>query len=128
MPSAIRKKSCGSVTVYSVDEEQVTEALNRFVADCRQRPEVLAVVLFGSFGKEHFGVGSDVDILLVLEDSLLPFLERWPLYQPEKFPVDVDVFPYTQAEVQAGQPVVREALASGRVLWQRKGATLSLNR
>jgi len=55
MPSAIRKKSYGSVTIYSVDKELVTQALNGFVAACRQRPEVLAVVLFGSFAGNWFG-------------------------------------------------------------------------
>ncbi|MBW2071446.1 MAG: nucleotidyltransferase domain-containing protein [Deltaproteobacteria bacterium] len=125
MPSAIRKKSYGSVTIYSVDKELVTQALNGFVAACRQRPEVLAVVLFGSFAGNWFGVGSDVDILIILEDSPLPFLHRLPLYQPASFPLDVDVFPYTWKEVQAGQAVAREALSTGRVLWQREGVDLT---
>ena len=124
MPSAIRKKSCGSVTIYSIDKEQIARALEQFVAACRRRPEVLAVVLFGSFLGERFGVGSDVDILLVLADSPHPFLERLALYRPEQFPVDADVFPYTLAEIRAGQPLARTALATGRVLWQREGTVL----
>ncbi len=119
MPSAIRKKSCGSLTIYSVDEEMVAQALEQFVSDCRQRPEVLAMVLFGSLANDRFGVGSDVDLLLILEDCPLPFLERIPVYRPERFPVDVDLFCYTLKEVRSGHPVALEALRTGRVLWQR---------
>lgn len=119
MPSAIRKKSCGSLTIYSVDEDMVAQALEQFVSACRQRPEVLAVVLFGSLAGDRFGVGSDVDLLLILEDSPLPFLDRIPVYRPERFPVDVDVFSYTLEEVQSGHPVALEALRTGLVLWQR---------
>jgi predicted nucleotidyltransferase len=90
--AAIRRKSFGSVVVYSVDRVAVEEALDRFVTACREREEVLAVVLFGSFARGGFGVGSDVD-----------------------------VFPYTLAEIRAGQPLAEEALRTGRILWRREG-------
>ncbi len=121
MPSAIQRKSFGSVVVYSVDKAAVEEALARFVAACREREEILAVVLFGSFARGGFGVGSDVDLLLILRESPLPFLDRIPLYRPVDFPIDVDVFPYTLAEIRAGQPLAKEALRTGRLLWQREG-------
>jgi predicted nucleotidyltransferase len=114
------------VTVYWVDKEAVQQALDRFVAACRQRDDILAVVLFGSLAEGGFGVGSDVDLLLILRESQYPFLDRVPLYQPDRFPVDVDVFPYTWEEIQAGQPLAQRALATGRVLWQREGMNLEL--
>lgn len=119
MPSAIRKQSYGSVTVYSIVEQVIWEALERFVDRLSTRSEVLAVVLFGSLARGRPGVGSDVDLLVVLAQSDLPFLERIPLYAPERFPVDVDVFPYTLDEVNRGQPLARQALMEGRVLWHR---------
>lgn len=121
MPSAVQKTSCNSVTVYWVDKETVQQALDRLVADCQQREEVLAVVLFGSLVEGGFGVGSDVDLLLILRESAYPFLDRIPLYQPDRFPVDVDVFSYTWEEIRAGHPLAHRALATGRVLWQREG-------
>lgn len=126
MPSAVRKKSCGSVQVYWVDKEAVEQALDRFVAACQQREEVMAVVLFGSLVEGGFGVGSDVDLLLVLSKSEHRFLDRIPIYQPDRFPVDVDVFPYTCEEIRAGQPLALRALATGRVLWQEEGINLGL--
>jgi len=119
--AAIRRKSFGSVVVYSVDRVAVEEALDRFVTACREREEVLAVVLFGSFARGGFGVGSDVDLLLILRESPLPFPDRIPLYRPVDFPIDVDVLPYTLAEIRAGQPLAEEALRTGRILWRREG-------
>lgn len=125
MPSAIRKKSYNSATVYSIDEQVVLTAAQRFADESAQRPEVLAVVLFGSLAEERLGVGSDVDILLVLTHSDRPFLDRSPFYMPDRFPVDLDLFPYTLAEIRGGQPLAREALEKGRLLWQRAGFDLA---
>lgn len=121
MPSVVRKRSYGSVTVYWVDEEALWEAVHRLVESYRQRPEVEAVILFGSLARGEFGVGSDVDLLLVLRESSLPFPDRIAAYLPEgSVPVDVDVFPYTVEEVRRGQPLAQEALRTGRVLWARR--------
>ncbi|MEM3554407.1 MAG: nucleotidyltransferase domain-containing protein [Candidatus Micrarchaeaceae archaeon] len=119
MPSAIQKRSYGSVTVYSIHKEQIWQELERFVHRLSERPEVLAVILFGSLAEGRLGVGSDVDLLVILSQSDRPFLERLPLYAPERFPVDVDVFPYTLEEIRRGQPLAGQALAQGRVLWCR---------
>jgi len=59
------------------------------------------------------GVGSDVDLLIVLSHSEQPFLERAVHYRPDTFPVDLDVFAYTLQGMQRGQPLAREALTHG---------------
>jgi predicted nucleotidyltransferase len=120
MPSAIRKKSFGSVSVYSLDESLVWSALDVLTRELATRQEVLAVVLFGSLAKGGMGVGSDVDLLVILSNSEKSFLDRLADYKPDRFPVDIDVFPYTLAEVRQGQPLAREALEHGRVLWQEE--------
>ncbi len=125
MPSAMQKRSYGSVTVYFIDEHAVWVALERLVDQLSERPEVLAIVLFGSLTDGRLSVGSDVDLLLVLSHSQHSFLDRVPLYVPERFPVDVDVFPYTVDEIRKGQPLACQALAQGRVLWRRTGFELS---
>jgi uncharacterized protein len=127
MPSAIRKRSFNSVSVYSLDEGVVWSALDGFTRELAARGEVLAVVLFGSLAKGRMGVGSDVDLLVVLEDSHEPFLDRLAQYRPDRFPVDIDVFPYTLAEIKEGQPMAHEALLHGRVLWQREALQSALS-
>jgi len=120
MPSAVQKQSFGSVTVFSLNRSQVEAALQALVETLRQREEVLAVVCFGSWARGEAGVGSDVDVLVVLRDSAHSFLERIDRYRPETFPVDLDLFPYTLAEIRHGQPLARTALQTGTVLWARQ--------
>jgi predicted nucleotidyltransferase len=127
MPSAVQKQSFGSVTVFSLNRSQVEAALQALVETLRQREEVLAVVCFGSWARGEAGVGSDVDVLVVLRDSDRPFLERIDRYRPETFPVDLDLFPYTLAEIRHGQPLARTALQTGTVLWARQPLSELLN-
>lgn len=124
MRSAVRRKSYGSVTVFSLDEGAIEQALARWVEELRERPEVLAVVLFGSFASGRAVPGSDLDLLIVLRDDSRPFLDRVPDYAPDDLPVPADVFPYTLAEVAAGQPLAAEALRAGRTLWVRDDCRL----
>jgi predicted nucleotidyltransferase len=115
------------VTVYSIDEQAIWVALKEFTTELAQRPEVLAVLVFGSLINGQLGVGSDIDVLLILAHSERSFLDRLPVYSPDRFPIDIDVFPYTLAEVRAGQPIAQEALAYGRVLWSRKPLDLLIS-
>jgi len=126
MPSAVRKRSYGSVTVFSFDEKVIQDALAKWVTEVRKRPEVLAVVLFGSFASGRAVPGSDLDILIVLREDPRPFLDRIVEYTPDALPLPVDVFPYTFEEIEAGQPLAADALRTGRVLWRREGLDLEL--
>lgn len=121
MPSAGRRKSYGSVLVHFLDEGMVRTALVAFVDRLRERPEVLAVVLFGSFASGRAALGSDVDLLIILSEDQRRFLDRIPDYVSDAFPVALEVFPYTLGEVQAGQPLAAEALRTGKILWLRPG-------
>ena len=83
----------------------------------RAHPEVKRVLLFGSYARGDFGLRSDADILLVLSSS--PY-ERYFDRIPEfldfflDMSVPVDIFPYTEAEVERmherGNPLIRSAL------------------
>lgn len=81
------------------------------------RPEVEAVVLFGSSATGRAVPGSD--LLIVLREDVRPFLDRLPDYVPADVPLPRDVFPDPRAAVEAGQPRAGEALRTGWVLWPR---------
>lgn len=117
MPSLLRSKSFGSVKITWIDEEALWDYLHRLAERYRLRPDVRAVVLFGSLAREEFAVGSDIDLLLILDESAQPFPHRLPEYMPEDAPIDVQVFPYTVDEIRRGQPLALEALRTGKVLW-----------
>ncbi|OGO40459.1 MAG: hypothetical protein A2Z04_06095 [Chloroflexi bacterium RBG_16_57_9] len=89
-----------------------------------QHPEIEKVILFGSLARGDAVPGSDADLLLILRESHIPFLERGVLYQPEYVGLGVDVFAYTRAELDAmlagGNTFVAQALREGIVLIGRE--------
>jgi len=113
--SPLREKSYGSVRVISVDREALADMIETLASRYIAHEEVLGVVLFGSAARREFSPGSDIDLLLILKDSPLPFLDRIPNFIPEDAPIDIEVFPYTIAEIER-VPLAQEAMRSGRLL------------
>jgi predicted nucleotidyltransferase len=120
----MRKLSSPSVKITYFDKERVRQALDSYVAALvAGHPEIERVVLFGSMARGGTVPGSDVDLMLVLSTSDEPFLDRVPVYTPDRFPVGIDVFPYTQTEIRSmleeGNFFVRRALEEGVTLFER---------
>jgi predicted nucleotidyltransferase len=80
----------------------VVGALRRWAEACpRDHPEVLRIGYLGSYARGDWGVGSDLDVLLVLEVSDRPFIERPSQWDLSDIPVPVDVLVYTRDEWEA---------------------------
>ncbi len=81
------------------------------------------VILFGSLVRGTAVPGSDVDLLLVLTASDRSFVDRIPAFLPSHFPVGVDIFPYTRAELERmkaeGNSFVLAALRDGIAVFRR---------
>jgi predicted nucleotidyltransferase len=61
-------------------------------------PELRRAGFFGSYASQSWGPGSDVDVILTVTHSALPFHRRpveWPL---EELAVPADTLIYTEAE------------------------------
>src|SRR5437899_1833635 len=86
-------------------------------------PEVTRVILFGSFARQDFGVRSDLDLLIVLKSSRLPVRERVWDFLEECSNYPTDVFPLTEAELDAhlknGDPFWTRALLEGIECFKR---------
>jgi predicted nucleotidyltransferase len=71
----------------------------------QERPEVLRVGCFGSYARDDYVPGSDLDVLV--EVSAVPLnlgqrrADRAAHYAPDSFPVGVDLFVYTSEELAA---------------------------
>lgn len=118
------KQSFGSVEVTWLDQAAVLQAVKKAVRRlAARRPEIERVVIFGSMARGDAVPGSDVDLMIVLSWSDLSFLDRSRLYWPEGVPIGVDVFAYTQEEVQRmqseGNAFICDALAEGQVIFKR---------
>lgn len=72
------------------------KALKEFL---KSHKEVVRVILFGSFARDDYFPGSDIDLLLALKSSSKPFLQRLPEYHI-LFSMPVEVFPFTDEEIK----------------------------
>lgn len=81
------------------DRPAVERALKKWIrARAVQHPELQAAGYFGSYARGDWGVGSDLDIVAVVEYADLPFETRarqWPL---ETLPVPAELLVYTAQE------------------------------
>jgi predicted nucleotidyltransferase len=97
----MQTRSSDSVKITFLDKSGIMKAIERLARELPQKyPEIEKIYLFGSFARDEAVPGSDVDILIVLTDSHLPFKDRITEYMPSSFPVGIDVFPYTRSEME----------------------------
>lgn len=126
----MRNEYYGSVKVTYFDKEAVWKALRELAPRlAKAHPEVTKIVVFGSLARDEAAPGSDVDRLLVLEKSDLSPADRFGEYRPERFPVGVEVFAYTEEEVaerlSSGDFFLKQALEEGVTLFDRQDHTSS---
>lgn len=62
---------------------------------------VIAIGFFGSYARGDAGVGSDLDVVLVVSDSEVPWESRASSWNTTSLPVPVDLLVYTRREWDA---------------------------
>ncbi len=111
-------RSLSSPVLKWPDEREVDQAVRRWVERAvASRPEVLRVGYFGSYARGDWGVGSDLDLVIIVERAEEPFERRAAQWDTTELPVPVELLVYTQAEwkrlAQGGRfyaTVMREAV------------------
>lgn len=63
-----------------------------------RRGDVLLVAYFGSYARGDWGVGSDVDLLVVLNEAPQPFERRAAEWDATNLPVPAEVLVYSAEE------------------------------
>ncbi len=64
------------------------------------RPDVFRVGYIGSHARGDWGVGSDLDVIIIVETAAEPFERRSLKFDLSVIPVPVDLLVYTRAEWQ----------------------------
>ncbi len=81
------------------DLRTVDRAIRRWAAETgHKRPEVQRIGYFGSYARGNGGVGSDLDLLIIVKSSDKAFERRGLDWDVTEFPVPVDVVIYTKDE------------------------------
>lgn len=102
-------------------QRTLARALREVVAWLRAKPEVSLIVLFGSYGAGRRDLFTDLDLLVVMESDQ-DFVRRVAaLYRELPMGVDLDLLAFTPEEFERmrARGFVREALRTGRILYER---------
>ena len=108
------------------DEFPYKNEIAEYLEAIKERLKPKLVVLYGSIAKGTFGLGSDVDILIVADDLPKNPNERLRLlYTLDRTRAPIDAKAYTPREVKRmlskGHPLIMDALEDGKVLYADEG-------
>lgn len=91
-------RSSGLSILKWPDPQVVRAAARDWARGMARRPEVLRIGIFGSYARGDAGVGSDLDLVVVVRDSSIPFQARPAGWHVLDLPVPAEVLVYTEAE------------------------------
>jgi hypothetical protein len=95
-------RSLNSSVLKWPDADTVDRAVREWAAEVgHKRSEVLQIGYFGSYARGNWGVGSDLDLLIIVESSGSPFERRGLDWDVTGLPVPADVLVYTKHEWEA---------------------------
>lgn len=81
------------------DRNEVDSAVRDWAQEqAKRRPTLIALGYFGSYARGHSGVGSDLDLVAVVESSRQAFEKRALDWDLNSLPVPDEILIYTRAE------------------------------
>ena len=109
--------------ISSINHAQLIDELERICNQIKKgNQSVRRIFLFGSFQKENYTPGSDVDILIISGATPIKFLERRDHFIDyfASIPLDVNLIVYTEDEIQkminSKNIFIRNVMAEAREL------------
>ena len=92
-------RSLSSPVLRWPDAQAVDEAVRRWARKiAAKRPEILRIGYFGSYARGNWGVGSDLDLIIVVDRAEQPFERRATQWDLTELPVPADALVYTVEE------------------------------
>lgn len=95
-------RSLSSPVLKWPDPQIVGQAVRRWAEKViQQRQDVVRIGYFGSYARGDWGVGSDLDLVIIVDKSDQPFERRGAEWDVAELPVPADVLVYTAEEWQS---------------------------
>lgn len=92
------RSSDSSVLRWPGPDEVIPAARSWAASVGAEQPTVRRIGLFGSYARGYWGVGSDLDLVAIVDESSLPFERRALDFDLLDLPVPADLLVYTEAE------------------------------
>ena len=99
----LQRKLLNGVEILSVNVNKVKKVLKQISSKIKkQHPEVVKIILFGSFAKNDFTPYSDIDIAIIVKETFKNFVLRQDDFIDyfKKLNFDVNVVVYTLDEIK----------------------------
>jgi len=96
------EKIYNCVGILFLDKEKIFKKLKEIAEKIKkEKNKGKEIILFGSFAKNNFFPSSDIDILIILEESEIEFLKRQDEFVDyfSSMGIDVNILVYTEKEV-----------------------------
>jgi len=94
-------RSLHSSVVKWPSKEEVLKALTAWAEEeMKRHPEIIKIGLFGSYARGDYGVGSDLDLLIVVREEKEPILRRALKYDTARLPLSAEVWVYLEEELE----------------------------
>ena len=92
-------RSLSSPVLRWPDAQAVDQAVRRWARKiAAKRPEILRIGYFGSYARGNWGVGSDLDLIIVVDWAEQPFERRATQWDVTELPVPAEALVYTAEE------------------------------
>lgn len=117
MQSVIQRESYGSVKVFWLNKELLNEQIDKIAAKlAAENPQVKEIILFGSLAENKATAFSDIDIAIIVSDTSERFIDRQDKFINyfQGLGLDIDIFVYTEKELEQKNDFVNLALAKGK--------------
>ncbi len=115
------KGSNGTVKIkYAVPRKRVETALQHYLKRVSSRVNLHQAILFGSYARDNYSPGSDIDIAIIADGLPTDHGERFALLKETVLGLDLQPFAYTGREwkkmLKTGSGFAREIVKHGKVL------------
>ena len=92
-------RSLNSSVLRWPDAQTVDQAVRQWARDSSlTHPEMICAGYFGSYARGEWGVGSDLDLVILVDRTEEPFERRAACWDTTSLPVPADVLVYTLPE------------------------------
>ena len=92
-------RSLNSPVLKWPSQETVDRAVRSWTAEqVQQRPDIVRVGYFGSYARDEWGVGCDLDLIAVVNETTEPFERRLLSFDLNRLPVPAEIIVYTLSE------------------------------
>jgi len=112
-------RSLSSSVLRWPNRDEVEAAVRAWYAEIRRdlAAQVVRAGYFGSYARGDWGVGSDVDIILIVASSDLPFERRSVRFDTLRLPVPADLLVYTLRVWEAHRELPAGRRVAAEVVW-----------